>query len=126
MTMSPTGAINRQGFALIELIFVSVILLALLGMAVPHLNRTYPYYALMSNGKDLAALMRYSQNRAIVEQTRYRLNLDLEKNIYWITRPGNSTDNPEEDYRQVKTSLDRPRVLHQGSNFFSWPQNPDT
>ena len=111
---------DRKGFTLVELMFVSVIMLTLVGMSIPRLNRAYPYYALKSSSKNLAALMRYAQNLAVVEQICYRLNVDLEKNSYWLTRKSSLNGASPEDYEAVSTPLGNTQFLPQTISFHSF------
>jgi prepilin-type N-terminal cleavage/methylation domain-containing protein len=111
---------DKRGFTLLELMFVSVIMLALVGMTVPRLNRAFPYYALKSSSKNLTALMRYAQNLAVVEQNCYRVNVDLEKNSYWLTRKSSLSGGSQENYDTVGTSLGKVHFLPQTLSFHSF------
>jgi Tfp pilus assembly protein FimT len=106
--ISPTGD-SKHGFTLVELLFVSLTIIALTGMAVPRLNRAFPNLALKDAGKNLVSLIEYTQNRAIMEKRCYRLNLDSEKKNYWLT-----VQKEPEEYKEVKTSLGKIRYLPEG------------
>lgn len=87
-----TGFLSRRagrpsgGFSLLELIVVLTLLTIISASVVPVFSG-----ALMSTRKqhhirDMLALMRYAQDRAVLDTTEYRLYLDMEAGAYWLAR----------------------------------------
>ncbi|MFA7328798.1 MAG: prepilin-type N-terminal cleavage/methylation domain-containing protein [Candidatus Ratteibacteria bacterium] len=112
MTLS-TGqrSSNSCGFTLIELLLVSVIISVLIGISAPRLNRSVSSLALRNCSKDIVALIKYTQQTAIIEETNYRINLDPKKNKVWPTRRKSGAET--ETYEIIKTSLGKPYSLPQ-------------
>lgn len=80
------------GFTFIELILVAVIILALLGMAVPLFRGVFTGVRLQDSCQYLTQLMRWTQTKSIAERRIYRINFDFEKGTFWLTAQ-DSADN---------------------------------
>ena len=75
-----------QGFTLIEILLVVVIMAVIAVLAVPNFSRTYAGIELRKAADDLAYRMRYAQSYAITRNTLTRLEFDPFFTQYWLTR----------------------------------------
>jgi len=76
----------RGGFTLIELILVILIVSVLIGLSVPLFRGTFSGLQLKNTSLNMAKLVSYARETAIVEKTVYKLNFDLKKGKFWLTR----------------------------------------
>lgn len=83
----------NHGFTLLELLVVVLIISITLGFLAPAFRKTFLDIQLNSSAQDIVSLMRYAQERAIVENTAFRFNLDAENGSYWLTMK--EQDKPE-------------------------------
>lgn len=74
-----------QGFTLLELILVMVILSTVLAMASPSLRGFFSSRKIHDAAGNILSLMRYARTQAISEGQTYRLNFDSDKGVYWLT-----------------------------------------
>ena len=73
-----------RGYTLIELIVVMVLIGLMLAVGVPRFQGALLTDDLKLTTRQIIGLVRGLRNKAIQEQQRYYLHLDLEKNVYWI------------------------------------------
>ncbi|MEK7198668.1 MAG: prepilin-type N-terminal cleavage/methylation domain-containing protein, partial [Bacteroidota bacterium] len=74
------------GFTLFELLIVISIIMIVLGLSKPLFRKTFSDIKLSATVSDIVSLMRYAQERAIVQGVVFRLNFDTEKGEYWLTK----------------------------------------
>jgi prepilin-type N-terminal cleavage/methylation domain-containing protein len=78
-TISATGRISGkkrvacQGFTLIELIFVTLIILVILGVSTPLFREAYDDMKLRDASGNVAKLMKYAREMAIMDRSKYRV-----------------------------------------------------
>jgi type II secretion system protein H len=77
--------IRHQGFTLLELILVMVILSTVLAMAAPSLRGFFASRQTQDAAAQLLTLTQLARSQAVCEGTGYRLNLDAEQGQYWLT-----------------------------------------
>jgi len=77
--------VRRQGFTLLELILVMVILSTVLAMAAPSLRGFFTSRQTQDAAAQLLALTQLARSQAICEGTGFRLNLDAGQGQYWLT-----------------------------------------
>jgi len=87
----------KSGFTLIELLFVIVIIAITLGVSNPLLRGTFDDLKLKTASQDLAGLIRYAQEQAIVKNTIIRLNIDSEDKSYWLSQKNKNEEKDEEE-----------------------------
>lgn len=80
------GAGAKKGFTLLELLIVISIIMIVLGFSMPLFRKTFSDIKLSAAVSDIVSLMRYAQERAIVEGVVFRLNFDTGKGEYWLTK----------------------------------------
>lgn len=74
-----------DGFTLLELILVMVIISTVLAMAAPSLRGFFSSRKIHDAAANILSLVRYARSQAISEGLTYRLNIDSEKGVYWLT-----------------------------------------
>ena len=77
---------RKVGFTFIELMLVTAIIGILAGLSIPLFRRTFSDIQLTTSSQGIVSLARYARQRAIIERSHYRLNLDVDKNRYWLNR----------------------------------------
>ena len=91
----------RQAFTLIELLFVIVIIAITLGVSNPILRDTFDDIKLKTASQDIAGIIRYAQEQAIVKNTIISLNIDPQDKSYWLSQKNKSEEeNAEETYSE--------------------------
>jgi len=84
-----TGKSSRPGqkaFTLVELLLVIVVISVLAGISVPRFRRTYSDIRLASSAQDLASLMKYAQERAIMDGISFKIEFDISGKEYRLLR----------------------------------------
>ena len=74
-----------NGFTLIELALVTVLLGMLVALTTPLFQRTFRTLAVEEAGRSLTRTMHFARERSILEGGRYRLHLDPEEGAYWLS-----------------------------------------
>ncbi len=86
-----TAAATRQGFTLVELLLVMTILVVVIGLALPSLSGFFRGRTLDSEARQLLALMRQGQSRAVFGGIPMRLWADGKNRSYGLEEePGYS------------------------------------
>lgn len=75
---------SLTGFTLIELIIVAAIIVILIAVSSPLFRTTLRDIELIDAAHNISKLIKYGQQRAIIEEKRYRLLFDLEKSAYYL------------------------------------------
>ena len=68
-----------QGFTLMELVIVVVVIALVLAVSYPSLSRGSAAIKLRSTGRDVLNTFRYAREKAVTEQTGMRVTVDREK-----------------------------------------------
>jgi prepilin-type N-terminal cleavage/methylation domain-containing protein len=76
---------DGDGFTLLELILVMVIISTVLAMAAPSLRGFFSSRKIHDAGSNILSLIRFARSQAISEGREYRLNLDNDNRCYWLT-----------------------------------------
>ncbi|MFC1593928.1 prepilin-type N-terminal cleavage/methylation domain-containing protein [Candidatus Omnitrophota bacterium] len=77
---------SKNGFTLVELLVVIVILAIIIAVAFPNFRNTFSRLSLRSAASDCAFMIRHTRSRAVMERARYALNFDIQEKQYWITK----------------------------------------
>jgi prepilin-type N-terminal cleavage/methylation domain-containing protein len=73
-----------KGFTLLELLFVTIVILVLISISTPLFKRTYDNLRHDEFSRNIAKLMKYAHERAIIERVQYRVCFDLNSKTYQI------------------------------------------
>jgi type II secretion system protein H len=92
---------GSDGFTLLELILVMVIISTILAMAAPSLRGFFSSRKTHDAAANILSLIRFARSQAITEGRTYRLNFDSGKGIYWLT------SNEEGAFSGLKTEFGR-------------------
>lgn len=87
--ISPIGKSNfkeRKAFTLIELLLVIVVISILAGISVPKFRKTFRDIQLASSTHTLVSLMRYAQERSIIEGVSFKIQFDRSTNTYLLLK----------------------------------------
>jgi prepilin-type N-terminal cleavage/methylation domain-containing protein len=85
MNTSKTHRRRNDGFTLLELILVMVILSTVLAMAAPSLRGFFASRQTHDAAAQILALTQLARSQAISEGIIYRLNFDTRQRTYWLT-----------------------------------------
>jgi len=115
---SAIGRIKQQndGFTLIELALVGVILSILLSLSMPVFSKIYINAKLKAVTQELTGTMRYAYQSSISEGGKYKINFDLAGQRYWLQKETSPLTSPGA-FSDINTSLVKPRALPEGVVF---------
>jgi general secretion pathway protein H len=97
-----------QGFTLLELLIVVVLLALALSLSYPSLSRGSTALHLRATGRDILGTFRYAREKAVTEQAAMVLTVDREKQTLVLSdsfREGNRTYNLPNDVRIERIAL---------------------
>ena len=98
---------NNTGFTLIELVLVILLISILTALSTPLFRRTFSDLILRNAALDMAKLINYAQEMAIIEKVNYKVNFNFEERKYWLTR-----QKPEGvSYERIKGRYGKPFSL---------------
>lgn len=76
---------SENGFTLIELSMVLIIIGVISVFAVPRFKDLLWHGDIKAAVRKLSSVIRYTHNRTAISKMRHRLNYDLDANRYWVT-----------------------------------------
>lgn len=82
--VEPPVAGAREGFSLLELVFVLLILAGVLALAVPSLRGFGESRQVRDTAANVLVLAKYARFRAVCEGREYRLHIDRTRARYWL------------------------------------------
>lgn len=105
------GRSNKgNGFTLLELVVVMLILTAVLGLVVPEVSSVFLRSDLKASSRRLAGAVAYARSQAMVEGRFWELTLDLDESTFWtdpaIGGTGDSKESDLEEDTAKKRSLE--------------------
>ncbi len=73
---------SKQGFTLIELIIVLVIIGLIFGIALPNLENLSPEYSLRSAAREIGSQLEFIRSQCVIDRRKCGIQYDLENNFY--------------------------------------------
>lgn len=112
------GAIPKKrvnGFTLLEILLVTLVLVVIAGMTVPNFSPVWKRMLLKRDVQDMAYLIRYAQSRAITQGVAHRINFEQESGRYWLMEERPLDDKDSQDaWERVTGQYGRTRQLGAG------------
>ncbi|KPK85655.1 MAG: hypothetical protein AMJ94_18865 [Deltaproteobacteria bacterium SM23_61] len=105
---------GNPGFSLAELMVVILILGFVFLLTFPNFRALLEPRDAKRAVLQLVGSMRYAQSQAAATKQRFRLNLDLKENAYWVSREGE-----RDSFLRDSSPLGKPAYLPAGVTFFS-------
>lgn len=81
-----TGSNGKDGFTLLEMIVVLVIVMLMTAAVLPMYQGSVTWARRDRATRDIVARMKYAQERAIADVAEYRFYLDRDEGTYWLMR----------------------------------------
>jgi len=76
---------REDGFTLIELVLVVVILMVVVGISTPLFRNTYRELPLRESAHNISRLMAYARERSVAEGKKHRIQFDTVNRSYRLT-----------------------------------------
>ena len=99
-----------RGVTLLELIVVVTILGIMLSVMVPMFSGSFTGLEVRNAYKNIAAVLRHAQERAIMEEREFRVNLAKQEGMYWLTYREDQMVSPPK-FVDLNTDAGRVRFL---------------
>ena len=115
--LSNTDLRRNEGFTLLELILVLLIMGIVMAVAAPSLRGFLAGRKSVNAAAQVAALGQYARTQAISTGDVYRLNVDTLDNAYWLTSQKGSAD-----FENIASEFGRRFTLPEGTRA-SWQPN---
>ena len=113
---------ERAGFTLIELALVALIILMLVGLSVPLFRGTFQDLTLNDSARSVSQLIKYAQEKAILDRVNYKMTFNLKKGQYQIFKLNPSGDAPL--YEKVSGRFGRLYTLPRNLSFRARSDEP--
>lgn len=104
MTLRTGRRPNRGAFTLIELVLLTVIIAVLVSISTPLFRKTYSSLSLREASYNLAKLISFIQERAVLETTKFKLTIDSEDSRYYLAK---ERDETPDRYERLSGKLGR-------------------
>ena len=85
MNSSLKGEAN--GFTLLELVLVLLLMSLIAGLTLPFVASTLDRITLQSEVRQIASALQFARSEAISKKTLYTFNIDIDKSQYWLGMP---------------------------------------
>ena len=108
---------KHEGFTLIELTLVTVIILALVALSIPLFKKTFTNLSAKDAVFNISKLVSYAQEKAVIDRKNYRAVFDFNHCQYQLFE----FDKPSADkdpYKKIQGRLGRIFTLPQGLFFY--------
>jgi type II secretion system protein H len=99
------GSKRQEGFTLLELLVVVLILMVMVGVAIPRFRGTFRHLQLQAAASDVATLLTYAGRRAVARGEVMRIHFDVEGRRYWLARADGTS--PEDTFQRVSGKFGR-------------------
>jgi prepilin-type N-terminal cleavage/methylation domain-containing protein len=96
---------GSNGFTLLELILVLLLMSLIAGLTLPFVASTLDRITLQSEVRQITSALQFARSEAISKKTLYTFNIDIDKNQYWLGVP------KQEEITQPKPIDETVRIL---------------
>lgn len=96
---------HRQGFTLVELSVVVVLIGIMLSLIIPEMQGTYEDALLRASARKIVSVCSLAHSQSITTGEDHRVRLDLKRNRYTLERQGSDSDSPS-SFREVRNLPD--------------------
>lgn len=116
--MSPIGEVKQNnGFTLIEMLLVVLIVGIVLALSAPNFSKGYSRFQLKNTADDLLSMSRWAQAMAIGQERSYALSFSFDRHSYDLESATVNEESGEENgFEPVKGNLGRmhkiPDTIH--------------
>lgn len=100
--ISITGKLNKQGFTLVELLLVIVLMGVILVLAVPSMRDSLTGDHLKKASRQFIGMERKLRGEAVRDQIDYILCVDLPNSAYWVVTSGMTPEKQDEIKKSPK------------------------
>ncbi len=76
---------TKNGFTLVELALVMVIIVLLLGLSLPSMGKFYAQTKLAAASRQMSWTLRYAHQAAVAKAMPYTFNFDSAEGTYWVS-----------------------------------------
>ena len=113
MTILITGLTNKKvnqkkGFTLLELLLVMIIIAIVMGITAPSLGLFSGSRHIINASANFVALTDYARSQSISEGRIYKLNIEKDKNVFWLTARSNGS------FEKINKEIGRNFILPEG------------
>lgn len=96
---------HRNGFTLVELSVVVVLIGIMLSLIIPEMQGTYEDALLRASARKIVSVCSLAHSQSITTGEDHRVRLDLKQNRYTLERQGSDSDSPS-SFREVQNVPD--------------------
>ena len=124
---TPTPKSLVWGFTLIELVLVTLLVMVLAGLVSPLFKKTFRNLEAQNAASNLAKMINYGQEMAVIEKRNYRLDIDYERGGYYLMKwdeaapSGAAYANVQGRYGRTFYIPDRFKMTSTDSNIVFYP-----
>ena len=102
-------------FTLIELMLVTIIILALVSLSIPLFKRTFSDLSAKDTAFNISKLLAYAQERSVIDRKNYRATFDFNRRQYQLLESSPSADGIA--YKTSRSRFGKAFTLPQGLFF---------
>ena len=104
----------KKGYTLIELVLLTIIIAILVAVSTPLFRKTFASLELKDTSFNVAKLIGFAQEKAIIERTPYKLIIDKDKSSFQLRR---QSPDDSRKYVKIKEKYGRRFTLPRGLRF---------
>jgi len=86
-TLNNRRTLGKDGFTLLELILVLLLMGLMAGIVLPFVVSTLDRVKLQSEARQISSALQFARSEAITKKTLFTFNADIDKNQYWLAIP---------------------------------------
>ncbi|MBL7020510.1 MAG: GspH/FimT family pseudopilin [Nitrospinaceae bacterium] len=101
---------EADGFTLLELVLVLLLMGLIAGLTLPFVASTLDRLKLQSEVRQIASALQFARSEAISKKTLFTFNIDIDKNQYWLAMPRQDEVTQSKPIDETVRILDYQRV----------------